>query len=71
MKYQPLNGKQVLLIVILGVVAWIPGALIITFDTFGRLHLTDRQLQDVGVVNLIFMNVLVIGVARKWISRIK
>jgi hypothetical protein len=71
MKYQPLNRTQVLLIVILLVVSWIPGALIITLDTFGRLHLTDRQLQAAMAVNLIFGNVLVIGVARKWISRIK
>jgi hypothetical protein len=71
MKYQPLNGKQILLIVILGVVAWIPGVLIIILDTFGKLHLTDRQLQAVGAVNLIFMNVFLIGVYRKWISKIK
>jgi hypothetical protein len=71
MKYQPLNGKQVLLIVILLVVAWIPGFLIITLDTFGKLHLTDRQLQTVGAANLVFMGVLVIGVARKWISKVK
>jgi hypothetical protein len=71
MKYQPLNGKQILLIVILGIVAWIPGVLIITLGTFGRLHLTDRQLQGVGIVNLIFMNVLLIGAHRKWISKIK
>jgi len=71
MKYQPLNGKQVLLILILLVVSWTPGFLIITLDTFGRLHLTDRQLQAAMAVNLIFGNVLVIGVARKWISRIK
>jgi hypothetical protein len=71
MKYQPLNKKQVLLILGLAVVAWIPGTLIITLDTFGRLHLTDRQLQAAGAVNLIFMNVLVIGLYRQWISKIK
>lgn len=71
MKYQPLNGNQILLIVILGVVAWIPGVLIITLDTFGRLHLTNRQLQAAGALNLIFMNVLIMGVYRKWISKIK
>jgi hypothetical protein len=71
MKYPPMNRKQGLLIVMLGVVAWIPGALIITLDTFGRLHLTDRQLQIAGAINLIFMNVLLIGAYRKWISRIK
>jgi hypothetical protein len=71
MKYEPLNRKQVLLILALLVVAWIPGALIITLDTFGRLHLTDRELQDIGAVNLIFANVLIIGVYRQWISRIK
>jgi hypothetical protein len=71
MKYQSLNGKQVLLIVILGIVAWIPGIVIISLSTLGIWHLTDRQLQDAGAVNLIFMNVLVIGVARKWISKIK
>ena len=71
MKYQPMNRKQGLLIVLLGVVAWIPGALIITLDTFGRLHLGDRQLQAAMAVNLIFMNVLVIGVYRKWISKIR
>ena len=60
-----------LLILALLVVAWIPGALIITLDTFGRLHLTDRELQDIGAVNLIFANVLIIGVYRQWISRIK
>ena len=58
MKHQPLNGKQVLWIVILLVVSWIPGFLIITLDTFGMLHLTDRQLQAALAVNLIFGNVL-------------
>jgi hypothetical protein len=70
MKYQPLNKKQVLLILGLAVASWIPGALIITLDTFGGLHLTDRQLQIAGAINLIFMNVLMIGAYRKWISRI-
>ncbi len=71
MKYQPMNRRQGLLIVLLGIVAWVPGALIITLDTFGRLHLSDRELQAAGAVNLIFMNVLVIGAYRKWISKIK
>jgi hypothetical protein len=71
MKYEPLNAKQVWLLIALLVVSWIPGSLIITLDTFGFLHLTDRQLQAALAVNLIFGNVLVIGVARKWISKIK
>jgi hypothetical protein len=71
MKYEPLNAKQVWLIIALAVAAWIPATIIITMENSGALHLSDRQMATVGAVNLILMNVILIGAYRKWISKIK
>jgi hypothetical protein len=71
MEYQPVTGKQALLIVALTIILWTPGMLAVIFTVNGVWHVSDRQLSLFAPVNVIVGVGLLIWIYRKWISKIE
>ena len=68
MRYEPLNFKQVWLIIALGVVVYIPMTMIIIFE---GSHFSGRQMAAIGTINMIVGVGTLIVAYRRWISKIK
>jgi hypothetical protein len=71
MEYQPVSGKQALLIIALTIILCAPGMLAVIFTVTGIWHVSDRQLSLFAPVNVIVAVGLLIWIYRKWISKIE
>jgi hypothetical protein len=71
MDREPLNRKQVVLILALLVTLQAPMVIILWGTGFGRWSFSDRQLQVIGTVSIIVGVPTLTFVSRKWISKIK
>ena len=71
MENEPLNWKQVLLILALLVIVWTPFTVFAILAEHEGWQFSDRQFASAGMVNLILGVGLLIFISRKWISKIK